>query len=216
MKKLRRHLHPPPRKWWRGTALRGSAVEGARTASKILSTKTRRRVRRPLHHASRGPPPPLARGRKDKPVSFSRCAFLFAPRGLPTMSTNGPPNNQRGGGAPKDAEGRYRGSRQQAELACLKRSSRRAPLLADALASRRSTAVLARFLGLAQSGPALHGSDDMRYPGSQLLADLRRGRPGEFPNRPNTVCETAPGHRTRSTFRIASGMCPSMSELLLF
>jgi hypothetical protein len=39
---------------------------------------------------------------------------------------------------------------------------------------------------LAQSGPALHGSGDVRYPGSQLLADLRRGRPGEFPNRPRT------------------------------
>ncbi len=62
---------------------------------------------------------------------------------------------------------------------------RRAPLLADALAFRRSTAALAKVLSiLAQSGPALHGSDDMRYPGSQLLADLRRGRPGEFPNRP--------------------------------
>ncbi len=87
--------------------------------------------------------------------------------------------------------------------------SRRAPLLANALAFRRSTAALARFSGLAQSGPALHGSGDVRYPGSQLLADRRRGRPGEFPNRPNTVCETAPGHRARSTFRIASGKRPA-------
>ena len=138
--------------------------------------------------------------------------FLFAPRALPTMFTNGPPNKRRGGGAPKDAGGRYRGSRQQAERACLKRSSRRALLLGSALAFRRSTAVLAEILSSAQSGPALHGSDDMRYPGSQLLADLRRGRPGEFPNRPNTVCETAPGHRARSTFRIASGKRPSVSE----
>ena len=100
--------------------------------------------------------------------------------------------SHKGGGAPKDAGGRYRGSRQQAELACLKRSSRRALLLGDALAFRRPTAVLARFLGLAQSGPALHGSDDMRYPGSQLLADLRRGRPGEFPNRLRAECMAPP------------------------
>ena len=72
------------------------------------------------------------------------------------------------------------------------RSSRRAPLLADALASRRSTAALAKFSGLAQSGPALHGSGDVRYPGSQLLADLRLGRPGEFPNRLRTECMAPP------------------------
>jgi hypothetical protein len=53
----------------------------------------------------------------------------------------------------------------------------------------------------------------VRHPGSQLLADLRRGRPGEFPNRPHAVCETAPGHRSRSTFRIASGKRPWMSEM---
>jgi hypothetical protein len=45
--------------------------------------------------------------------------------------------------------------------------------------SRQNLAVLT------QSGPALHGSGQpIRFPGSQLLADRRRGRPGEFPNRP--------------------------------
>jgi hypothetical protein len=69
------------------------------------------------------------------------------------------------------------------------------------------------FRPKAQSGPALHGrGQPIRSPGSQLLADRRRGRPGEFPNRPHTVCETARGHRAHSTFRIASGTCPSMSE----
>jgi hypothetical protein len=32
-------------------------------------------------------------------------------------------------------------------------------------------------------------------------------------SRPGTVCETVRGNRTCSTFRIASGMCPSMSKL---
>ena len=31
-------------------------------------------------------------------------------------------------------------------------------------------------------------------------------------SRPGTVCETARGDRACSTFRIASGMCPSMSK----
>jgi len=52
----------------------------------------------------------------------------------------------------------------------------------------------------------------VRLPGSELLADRRRGRPGGFPNRPNAVCETARGRRSRSTFRIASGTCPWTSE----
>jgi hypothetical protein len=38
------------------------------------------------------------------------------------------------------------------------------------------------------------------------------GRPGTQ-SRPGAVCETARGHRTRPTFRIASGMCPSMGEI---
>src|SRR6185437_3985938 len=50
-------------------------VEGARASSKILSTTTKRRVRRPLHRASRGPPPPLSRGRKDKALPVSRRDF---------------------------------------------------------------------------------------------------------------------------------------------
>ncbi len=52
-------------------------VEGARASSKILSTTTKRRVRSPLHHASRGPPPPLPRGRKDK-RSHSHGAIFCA------------------------------------------------------------------------------------------------------------------------------------------
>jgi hypothetical protein len=105
--------------------------------------------------------------------------FLFAPRALPTISRNGPLQRGR-----RSAERRVVRDRSAQSQRCRWAGSRRAPLLADALASRRSTAALARFLGLAQSGPALHGSGDVRYPGSQLLADLRRGRPGEFPNRP--------------------------------
>ena len=77
------------------------------------------------------------------------------------------------------------------------RSSRRAPLLADALASRRSTAALAKASRLWLSPvprfmAAPTDETSVRHPGSQLLADLRRGRPGEFPNRPRTECMAPP------------------------
>jgi hypothetical protein len=39
-----------------------------------LATTAERRVRRPLHHASHGPPPPLARGRKGKKKRRKRNA----------------------------------------------------------------------------------------------------------------------------------------------
>jgi len=50
------------------------------------------------------------------------------------------------------------------------------------------------FLGLAQSGLALHGSDDVRYPGSQLLADprWRAGRVSEPPRMRLRVSPWAP------------------------
>ncbi len=88
----------------------------------------------------------------------------------------------------RSAERRILRDRSAQSERCRWAGSRRALLLGDALAFRRSTAALADCS--AQSGPALHGSangcDSVRHPGSQLLADLRRGRPGEFPNRPRT------------------------------
>ena len=54
--------------------------DGGRGAGRdeTLSTKAKRRVRRPLHHASRGPPPPLSQGRTTQ-FPFSRCAFFLRP-----------------------------------------------------------------------------------------------------------------------------------------
>jgi hypothetical protein len=90
--------------------------------------------------------------------------------------------------------------------------------LAGALAFRRSVAALAEaFQGLAQSGPALHGrGQPIRAPGSQLLADRRRGRPGEFPNRPRAVCETTRRHRSPLHQPDRLALTPQMSELDLF
>jgi hypothetical protein len=121
-----------------------------------------------------------------------------------------PPEQITGGGAPNGAPNEYPLRRQSVAATAAARMWPFGPL-----AFRRSTAALARSLAaLAQSGPALHGrGQPVRSPGSELLADRRRGRPGGFPNRPNAVCETARRHRTRSTFRIASGMCPWTSEI---
>jgi hypothetical protein len=102
--------------------------------------------------------------------------------------TNGPPQQ---GGERRKARSRCRACASSGAPPAL-RLSRRAPLLGSALASRRSTAALTEILPSAQSGPALHGSADMRYPGSQLLADLRLGRPGEFPNRLQAECMAPP------------------------
>ena len=84
---------------------------------------------------------------------------------------------------------------------------RRARLAALRGGSRRSLSALA------QSGPALHGSGQpVRSPGSQLLADRRRGRPGGFPNRPRAVCETAPGTALAPLFGSHPDSVPSASE----
>jgi hypothetical protein len=57
----------PPRA--AGRVARVSAVGGARAATLLLSVRARRTAACPLHHTSRGPPPPrYARGRKNKIV----------------------------------------------------------------------------------------------------------------------------------------------------
>jgi hypothetical protein len=58
-----------------------------------------------------------------------------------------------------------------------------------------------------------------RYPPSPVPVQRCTSRTGrsagvcDARSRPGTVCETVRGDRTCSTFRIASGMCPSMSKL---
>ena len=59
---VRRVSLPRPAKAGRGDRPKGGG-RGAGLAE-FLSTKVKRRVERPLHHASHGPPPPLSRGRK--------------------------------------------------------------------------------------------------------------------------------------------------------
>jgi hypothetical protein len=115
---------------------------------------TKHRVRRPLHHgslAARAPVVPLPRfaGAERKVLSFSRrtCA-----RGLPTKATKLlPPKEIRGGGAPKRRNCPV-GPRHA--LGCCHPNALRARprVQRNALAFRRSTAVLARFYPDSASG----------------------------------------------------------------
>ncbi len=74
------HLHPPPRKWGRGTALRSRVVEGASDSTL--------RFRRKSFVAARAPstmlrmvPLPRYRG-CGQAISFSRCIFLIRTRAM--------------------------------------------------------------------------------------------------------------------------------------
>ena len=171
--------------------------------------------------------PHAGRGAGKHPRSRDACASEFCC----TARTKASRPNKRGGGAPVGAP--WYPLRTAGVAACFRGFAARAVLFfpsACAGGSARGRARLAAlhrgsrrgFYPSAQSGLALHGrGQPIRAPGSQLLADppipvRLGGGPGEFPNRPNAVCETAPGHRTRSTFRIASGKRPSKSELMVF
>ncbi len=123
-------------------------------------------------------------GRGEIGISFSRCAFCSRPEVCGKLFTNGPPKMGRRSAERRgvDSAGRQQAFRLVfASIAARAPSRRRARLPALYRGSRQN------LPALAQSGPALHGSGQpIRSPGSQLLADRRRGRPGEFPNRPRT------------------------------
>jgi hypothetical protein len=177
---------PPPCKRGRGTirSLRSKRrmVEGVRASTKLFRRKRCVESDAPSTILLRRMVPrPRYRGGGKNTFSFSRRGFCA--RVLLHGKKRASQANKGGGGAPKGA-GRLPRSRPQAlPPACV--WSRRAPLLGDALASRRSTAALAKSLAaLAQSGPALHGSGQpIRSPGSQLLADRHwpAGRVSEPP-----------------------------------
>ena len=172
------------------------------------SRATKLRLRRPLHHASRGPPPPLSRGRMKRASSFSRCIRI---RVIPSKATNLLPPNKKGGGAPIGAI-----QPSSAPSRVRQRADRRAP------AFRRSTAALATpvatSIGSAPDPRFLRPGSFGRYPLSPVSSlpstsetGRSAGRSGTQ-SRPGAVCETARGHRTRSTFRIASRKRPSPSK----
>jgi len=168
----------------------------------------------------------LLRFARNDEFSRSRGAFFVRARVLPTMCTKRAPSE--GGGAPIGADPPAHhtgGGRVPAQYVCGPHPCGRGVRLAlrrtRLSALRRGSRQVLRLGSVRSRASWDRDACASVTPGSQLLADppipIRLGGgPGEFPNRPNAVCETAPRHRARSTFRIASGMCPSMSELTLF
>jgi hypothetical protein len=166
---------------------------------------TKLHLRSPLHHAARGPPPPL-RGGGCTP-SFSRCGYRI--RGL-LHAARKPvhtPQITKGGGAPKGAylfavPGGARRAPRQRMLPSVRASG--------ALALRRSTAVLAApdASGHRLSpSPALPETRRIRaLPSAACLSLPRSAETGRRAGRavtrgrPGAVCETARGNRTCSTF----------------
>ena len=108
----------------------------------------------------------------------------------------------KGGGAPTGATVPW-GLATPTDVATCSRFGRGRASRRDALASRRSTAVLARLLPLTQPGPRFlesPGANGRTLPGASAASSSRTGhsagRAGPQ-GRPGAVCETARGHRTR-------------------
>src|SRR5580704_11934536 len=154
--------------WWKGRGPRRN-LDNARLSADLEldesfvrfhrpATTTKLRVLRPLHHGSLAarapvvPLPPLSRGRKEK-RSRSRDACA------PEVCQPKPPSfclqKIRGGGAPKRRDCPV-GPRHAADVAIHLRFGRRPRVQRNALAFRRSTAVLASAICRNSIQAALH------------------------------------------------------------
>ena len=153
--------------------------------------------------------PGLLRSARNDELHYSRAALFLAPRALPHVFTNGPP--QKGGGAPKGAYRGRAGAQAERRLYCAHRGARRF------WRTRSPLGALPRFsprllpLGSVRSRASWDRDACASVtPGSQLLADppipIRLGGgPGEFPNRPRRSYEPHPGHRSRSRQTAVTG-----------
>ena len=183
-----------------------------------------------LHHASHGPPPPhFVRWRTTKSFSRRSCApelcqprrqnrFASGKRGRRSAERRIQPIPRSTGKRCRlPVPGRGGAPCRQVCAVCA------LICLRGALAFRRYTAALARtFTSRLSSRPCLLGSvraDILpALSGSQSSGSTPRlGRSTEgndARSRSGAGCEPARKHRTRSTLQIASGMRPSMSEIL--
>ena len=149
--------------------------------------------------------------------------FFLAPRVLsPRQALKNLPDKE-GGGAPRGASNQCRTAHPGVAARTCRGAAR---ALRRPLAFRRSTAALAvpdaSSIGSAPVPAFPETRPGGRYPLSPVSSlpssseTGRRAGRAVAQSRPGAVCETARGHRTRSTFRIASGTCPRESELKYF
>ena len=163
-------------------------VEGARAATKLFRRK--RSVESDAPSTTlRVVPLPRYRGGRTTQLPFSRCAFCLRPELCQRFHETGLPKR----------EAERRKARTERPLRAIAALPLGGFVARAAFGGRARLPALYRgsrqnLSALAQSGPALHGSangcDSVRHPGSELLADRRRGRPGGFPNRPRMELRT--------------------------
>ncbi len=173
-------------------------LDGGRGAGRdeTLSTKAKRRVRRPLHHASRGPPPPLSRRAENITLRSRAALFVCAPSFANGFTKRASPRGRR------SAERRVLRDHSALSQRCRWAGSWRAPLLADALAFRRSTAALAKtFRRWLSPVPRFMAAPTDVTPSATRAASSSQtgvgaGRAG-FRTARERSYEPHPGHRSR-------------------
>ena len=192
---FRFHLRAPRYGGLEPSEARTASVGGSLNAGYARHACSLRRVREPVKKQSR-----------------SRGAFLFASEFC--RSDCHKPPKQRGEAERRTAHPSNVRAAHEGVAACLRgRGARRHRARTPSGAPPRLSPKTSRpWLGPVPRFMEAPTGVTVRSPGSELLADRRRGRPGGFPNRPNAVCETARGHRARSALKIASGKRPSASE----
>jgi hypothetical protein len=152
-----------------------------------LAAATTRRVQRPLHHAARGPPPPLSRGGwRELPRSRGACAPEFCQASHHFCLQK---NKGRRSAGRRNCPVDPRHARRRCHPLALRARPR---VQRDALASRRSTAALAEALtSRLNLGPRFlesPGANGRTLPGASAASSSRtgpsagragpRGRPG--------------------------------------
>ncbi len=211
---------PCAARWWRGRGPRRISFDESETSSQ-RPPPPRGACHRAGHYGSdplAWSPSPLSRGRKaHAPVLAARlCArALLHAKKRASQANKGEAERRKarterplraiaasplgGFAAPPSSAGRGR------------------------LAFRRSTAVLAKFsrLGSVRSRASWSRTTDPRpgqpAPGGPANpCQIRRGGPGEFPNRPRRSYEPHPGHRSRSINRPSPVDVPWPSEMGFF
>jgi hypothetical protein len=156
----RRHLHPPPRKWGRGTTLHSRVVEGARASPVLLRRKRCVESDAPPPRFAWSPSPAIAGAEGER--SRSRGALFVRARvfaahhvanGFPACAVSWVfvcrPRPQ--------TKGKRNAERRVVNTRALRA---RGALLRSALASRRPTAALARGTAGPQGSAPGHASGD--------------------------------------------------------
>ena len=192
---------------------------GARDSTMIPSAPTNLDRRRPLHHTSCGPPPPLSRGRKNDLVLAARLRPSFANK---TERSNSFSPHDKGRRSAERRTIHWPRSRKRVCALCATHLPARQRALRSPLAFRRFAAALVAASERRNSAQAvLHATDKQRerYPRRQSRLSQAPGAPvvlpaGTMPKPPGSgVTSPARRNRTRPIQRLSPVDVPEVSEL---